>query len=65
MPKMKSKRAAAKRFKMTANGKIKHRKAYRSHLLGHKTTKLKRQLRGSSYVDETNVKAVKKMLPYL
>ena len=65
MPKMKSKRAAAKRFKMTANGKIKHRKAYRSHLLGHKTTKLKRQLRGSAHVDATNVAAVKKMLPYL
>lgn len=65
MPKMKSNRAAAKRFKRTASGKIKHRKAYRSHLLGHKSTKLKRQMRGSSYVDETNVKSVKRMLPYL
>ena len=65
MPKMKTRRAAAKRFKLTANGKIKHRKAYRSHMLGHKTTKLKRHLRGGDYVDATNVAAVKKMLPYL
>ena len=65
MPKMKSRRAAAKRFKLTASGKIKHRKAYRSHLLGHKTTKLKRHLRSGSHVDATNVAAVKKMLPYL
>ena len=65
MPKMKSNRAAAKRFTKTARGKIRHRKAYRSHLLGHKNTKLKRQLRGTSYVDATNVQAVKKLLPYL
>ncbi|MDF1551667.1 MAG: 50S ribosomal protein L35 [Deferrisomatales bacterium] len=65
MPKMKSRRAAAKRFKLTASGKIKHRKAFRSHLLGHKSRKLKRQFRGAAYADSTNVAAVKRMLPYL
>ena len=65
MPKMKSRRAAAKRFKLTANGKIKHRKAFRSHMLGHKTTKLKRHMRTAGYADATNVAAVKRMLPYL
>lgn len=65
MPKLKTKRAAAKRFKFTASGKIKHRKAFRSHLLGHKSAKLKRQLRGAAYVDSTNAAAVKALLPYL
>lgn len=65
MPKLKTKRAAAKRFKFTASGKIKHRKAFRSHMLGHKSTKLKRQLRGGGYVDSTNAADVKALLPYL
>ncbi len=65
MPKMKSNRAAAKRFKKTARGKIKHRKAFRSHLLGGKDRKRKRQLRAPAYVDRTNAEAVRKLLPYL
>jgi len=65
MPKLKTKRAAAKRFKFTASGKIKHRKAFRSHMLGHKSTKVKRQLRGPGFVDSTNEANVKAMLPYL
>ncbi len=65
MPKMKSNRAAAKRFKKTATGKIKHRKAFRSHLLGGKSTKRKRHLRGADYVDDANARGVRKLLPYL
>ncbi len=65
MPKLKTKRAAAKRFKFTANGKIKHRKAFRSHILGGKARKRKRHLRGPGYVDDSNLKAVKHLLPYL
>ena len=65
MPKMKSNRAAAKRFKKTARGKIKHRKAFRSHLLGGKDRKRKRHLRTPAYVDRTNAEAVRKLLPYL
>lgn len=64
MPKIKTNRAAAKRFKFTASGKIKHRKAFRSHILGKKDPKRKRQLRGDGYVDETNVRAVRALLPY-
>jgi large subunit ribosomal protein L35 len=65
MPKMKTNRAAAKRFKFTATGKIKHRKAFRSHILGKKDTKRKRQLRKGTYVHDTNVKQVRGLCPYL
>lgn len=65
MPKLKTNRAAAKRFRKTARGKIKHRKAFRSHLLGHMDRKRKRQLRQDGMIDSTNVKQVKKLLPYL
>ena len=65
MPKMKTNRAAAKRFKLTAKGKLKHRKAYRSHILTSKSPKRKRQLRKDTYVDASNVKQVKRLCPYL
>ncbi len=65
MPKLKSNRAAAKRFKVTASGKIKHRKANRSHILGGKVRKRKRQLRAPGFIDATNVESVRKLLPYL
>lgn len=65
MPKLKTKRAAAKRFKMTANGKLKRNKAYKSHILTKKTTKRKRDLRKATMTDATNVKNMKKILPYL
>lgn len=64
MPKLKTNRGAAKRFKITARGKIKHRKAFRSHILTSKEHKRKRQLRRSEYVDATNVRQVKQLLPY-
>ncbi|MDL2260105.1 50S ribosomal protein L35 [Deltaproteobacteria bacterium OttesenSCG-928-K17] len=65
MPKMKSNRAAAKRFKVTASGKVKRSKAYARHILTTKTTKQKRGLRGGALVDGANVGAIKRMLPYL
>ena len=62
--KMKTKRAAAKRFKVTGTGKLVRNKAYKSHILTKKTTKRKRNLRKSTLVDETNVKTMKKIMPY-
>ena len=63
--KLKTKRAAAKRFKVTGTGKLKRSKAYKRHILTKKTTKNKRQLRKAGLVDATNVKTMKKILPYL
>ena len=65
MPKLKTKKSAAKRFKKTGTGELKRNKAYKSHILTKKTTKRKRNLRQSAIVDSTNVKNMKKVLPYL
>ena len=65
MPKLKTNRAAAKRFKKTGTGKLKRNKAYKRHILTKKTTKNKRNLRKPAIVDSTNVKTMKKILPYL
>ena len=65
MPKIKTNRAAAKRFKATGTGKLKRNKAYRRHILTKKTTKTKRNLRKATMTDETNVKNMKKILPYI
>ena len=65
MPKMKTNRSAAKRFKLTGGGRISRNKAYASHILTSKTTKRKRNLRKDSVVDSANLKGVKKLLPYL
>jgi large subunit ribosomal protein L35 len=65
MPKIKTKRAAAKRFKATGSGKLKRNKAYKSHILTKKSTKRKRNLRQPALVDATSVKTMKKILPYL
>lgn len=65
MPKMKTSRAAAKRFKKTGSGKLKRMKAYKSHILTKKTTKRKRNLRKATITDPTNAKNMKKILPYL
>jgi large subunit ribosomal protein L35 len=64
MPKIKTHRGAAKRFDVTKSGKIKRGKAYKSHILTKKTTKRTRHLRDTAYADETNVSAIKKMIPY-
>ena len=65
MPKMKTSRAAAKRFKLTGSGKLKRNKAYKRHILTKKTTKRKRNLRKAALVDSTNEKNMKKILPYI
>ena len=65
MPKIKTKRAAAKRFKATGTGKLKRAKANKSHILTKKSTKRKRGLRQAAMTDATNVKAIKKVLPYI
>ena len=64
MPKLKTKRSAAKRFKVTGTGKLMKMKANKNHILNKKTTKRKRRLRKAVEVDETNVKMMKRMLPY-
>ncbi len=65
MPKMKTSSAAAKRFKVTGTGKLKRNKAYKSHILTKKSTKRKRSLRQAAITDATNVKNMKKILPYI
>ena len=65
MPKIKTNRAAAKRFKATGTGKLKRNKAYRRHILTKKTTKNKRNLRKAPMMDQTNIKNMKKILPYI
>ena len=65
MPKIKTNRAAAKRFKVTGTGKLKRSKAYKRHILTKKTRKTKRNLRKAALVDMTNVKTMKKILPYM
>ncbi len=65
MPKMKTKRGAAKRFKVTGTGKVKRARGYRRHILTSKTRKKKRQLRKGVLVSPANQKAMKQLLPYL
>jgi large subunit ribosomal protein L35 len=67
MPKLKTRRAAAKRFRATGSGnKIVRRKAYKNHLLQHKSAERKRRrLSNSTLVDEADFKEVVLMLPYL
>jgi large subunit ribosomal protein L35 len=65
MPKLKTHRGAAKRFTLTASGKVKRSKAFASHILTKKTTKRKRNLRKSTLVDSANHKAIKKLIPYV
>lgn len=59
---MKTHRGAAKRFKVTKSGKIKHRSAFRAHILTHKSSKRKRQLRENGFVHEADLDNVKRML---
>jgi large subunit ribosomal protein L35 len=65
MPKMKTNRAAAKRFKLTGTGKLKRAKAFKSHILTKKSAKTKRKLRKTDYVSSSQEKVMKKILPYL
>jgi len=64
MPKMKTKSGAKKRFRVRGSGSIKRSQAFKRHILTKRTTKNKRQLRGSTGVHRTNADSVKAMLPY-
>ncbi|GFN23154.1 50S ribosomal protein L35 [Thermanaeromonas sp. C210] len=64
MPKMKTHRGAAKRFRFTGKGKIKRAKAFKSHLLGGKTAKRKRRLRQPDLVSSADRRRVARLLPY-
>ena len=64
MPKLKTHSGEKKRFNLTKNGKVKSAHAYKSHILTKKTTKRTRHLRAAAYADQTNVDAIKKMIPY-
>ncbi|HYA20558.1 MAG TPA: 50S ribosomal protein L35 [Burkholderiales bacterium] len=64
MPKMKTKRSAKKRFKVRGSGSIKRTQAFKRHILTKKTTKNKRQLRGTTSVNPSDQASVRSMLPY-
>ncbi len=64
MPKMKTKSGAAKRLKVCGSGVVKRSRAFKRHILTKKTTKNKRQLRGTTVVDKTNLASVHAMMPY-
>jgi large subunit ribosomal protein L35 len=65
MPKMKTNRSAAKRFRKTASGKIRHKRGFKNHILTKKSSKRIRQLRKSGLLETGDEKRVKEMLPYL
>ena len=63
MPKMKTKKSAAKRFRVRPGGTVKRGQAFKRHILTKKTTKRKRNMRGTSQVDASNLRSVRAMLP--
>ncbi len=64
MPKMKTRKAVSKRFKLTKNGKLKRQSCKTRHLLTSKTRKKKRQLRSGDLVADADLKNMKAMMPY-
>ncbi len=65
MPKLKTKKAVSKRIRVTGTGKLKKTKANKQHILTKKSPKRKRNLRKSDLVDSTNMKQMKRVLPYI
>ena len=65
MPKLKTCRGAAKRFKVTGSGKVRRYRAYRRHILSTKTTKQKRRLRQSNLVSTADARAIRYLIPFL
>ena len=65
MPKIKTNRAAAKRFRVTGSGKVKRNKGFKSHLLSSKGKKRKRHLRQGTTVAAVEQKNIRKLIPYL
>ncbi len=64
MPKIKTKKGAAKRFKLTASGKIKRKKAYTSHILTKKSQTRKRNLRQDGLISDADKKSISVLIPY-
>ena len=64
MPKMKTRKAIRKRFRITASGKIKHAKGNRSHLLTRRASNRMRRLRRGGLLDKSDEKMIKRVLPY-
>lgn len=64
MPKMKTNRGAAKRFRVTKNNKVKYQKAFKRHLLESKSSKHKRQATRPGFIDKTHQKQLLQLLPY-
>jgi len=64
MPKIKTHRGAAKRFKKTGTGKLQGRHAYHSHILEKKTPKRKRRLRRGFIINARDVRRIRSMIPY-
>ncbi len=65
MPKIKTHRGAAKRFKVTKSGKLVRNKAYKRHILTKKSTKRKRNMRSGALVSDADLPSIRRMLPYL
>jgi len=65
MPKLKTRKAAAKRFSKSGTGKLMRRKAFKNHLLQHTSAKRKRRISGMAVVNERDAENVQMMLPYL
>ena len=65
MPKMKTKKAIAKRFRVTGTGRLKRSRAYKQHILTKKSAKRKRNLRNVAYVSVTQLRTMKRLLPYV
>jgi large subunit ribosomal protein L35 len=64
MPKLKTKKAAAKRFKRTGKDKIKRKKAFTRHILTKKPRKRKRALRKAGFIEKADLKGIKRLMPY-
>ncbi len=65
MPKLKTNRGAAKRFKKTGTGKVKAKRAFARHILTKKATQRKRILRSPKYIEKSDAKGLKRLIPYL
>ncbi|NWG03828.1 MAG: 50S ribosomal protein L35 [Syntrophaceae bacterium] len=65
MPKIKTNRGAAKRFKRTGTGKIKAKRAFARHILTKKSTNRKRGLRKAKFIEKTDSQGIKKLIPYI
>lgn len=65
MPKLKTNRGAAKRFRKTGTGKIKAKRAFARHILTKKSANRKRGLRTPKFVDRTDAKGIKRLVPYV